>query len=144
MTPLPLKYMHVKERIQEAWSNNSVVLAVGLDIANAFNSLPWRSISKALRWRKRFLHYLCRIIDAYLSNRQIEFTTIDGKVNRRRVLAGVPQGSVLGPILWNLTFDAVVRSQKLPGCDIVCYTVVDTLLLVTARDIHYACETANR
>lgn len=41
--------MLVKSRIQEAWNNNCVALAVGLDVANAFNSVPWPSISKALR-----------------------------------------------------------------------------------------------
>lgn len=46
-------------------------------------------------------------------------------------------------MLWNLTFDAMVRSQKVPGCDIICYAV-DTLILVTAPDVYYACELANR
>lgn len=31
--------------LEEAFSGNNVVLAVGLDVANAFNSLPWGSIS---------------------------------------------------------------------------------------------------
>lgn len=127
----------VRKLIKEAMANNNVVLAIGLDVANAFNSLPWRTISKALRWRKRFPPYLCRIVDAYLSNRCVEFPTISGGVCRRGVLAGVPQGSVLGPLLWNLAFDAVVKSQRLPGCEITCYAD-DTLILVTASDTFYA------
>jgi len=87
--------MRVKGHIQEAVGNNNVVLAVGIDVANAFNSISWSSISKALRWRKGFPHYLCRIIDAYLSNRWIEYIDVDGKIRRHQVLAGVPQGSVL-------------------------------------------------
>lgn len=42
-----------------------------------------------------------------------------------------------------MVFNAVVRSQKLPGCDVVCYAD-DTLILVTAPDTFYACEIANR
>jgi len=133
----------VKRHIQAAMRDNLVVLAVGLDIANAFNSLPWSSVDRALRWRKHFPLYLCRVINAYLADRWIEFMDIDGRVRKREVGAGVPQGSVLGPLLWNLAFDAVVRSQKLPGCEIVCYAD-DTLLLVTAPDTYYACETANK
>jgi len=135
--------MYVKRFIQEALANGNVVLAIGLDIANAFNSLPWRSISKALRWRKKFPAYLCRMIDAYLSSRWVQFPTVGGRLERREVLAGVPEGSVLVPTLWNLAFDAVVRSNKFPGCDIVCYAD-DTLVLVAAPDSYYACETANR
>jgi len=41
--------MRVKNHIQEAMNNNHVVLAVGLDVANAFNSVSWSSISRALR-----------------------------------------------------------------------------------------------
>lgn len=126
--------MTVKGHVRSALRDNLVVLAVGLDIANAFNSLPWGAVDKALRWRKHFPLYLCRIINAYLSDRWIEFADIDGKPRKREVAAGVPQSSVLGPLLWNLAFDAVVRSHKLPGCEIVCYAD-DTLLLVTVGHI---------
>lgn len=43
---------------------------VSLDVANAFNSLPWPSIRKTMR-KKGFPDYLCRIIDSYLSHRSI-------------------------------------------------------------------------
>jgi len=135
--------MTVKSHVQSALRDNLVALAVGLDIANAFNSLPWGTVDKALRWRKHFPLYLCRIINAYLLDRWIEYTDIDGRPRKREIGAGVPQGSVLGPLLWNLAFDAVVRSQRLPGCEIICYAD-DTLLLVTASDTYYVCETANR
>jgi len=46
-----------------------------------------------------FFYYLCRIIDAYLSNRWIEYVDMSGRIKRRQVAADVPQGSVLGPTL---------------------------------------------
>ena len=41
----------------------------------------------------------------------------------------VPQGSVLGPLLWNIVYDAVLRSPMLPDSALACYAD-DTLVLV--------------
>jgi len=41
----------------------------------------------------------------------------------RIVYRGIPQGSVVGPHLWNLGYNAVLREVLLPpGCNVVCYT----------------------
>lgn len=87
----------VRGIVREAVSKGHVVVAISLDIKNAFNSIPWSAIRRAMR-RKGFPSYLRRIVDAYLSDRWIRFPTVEG-VRRRRVNCGVPQDSVLGPLL---------------------------------------------
>lgn len=124
--------MRVKSIAEDAVSRGEVVLAVSLDIANAFNSLPWSCIKEALIYHQMPL-YLRRIIGDYLAERYIFYETREGSC-RSQMSCGVPQGSVLGPLLWNIGYDWVLRGATLSGITVTCYAD-DTL--VTARSQNF-------
>jgi len=52
---------------------------------------------------------------------------------------GIPQRSVLGPLLWNIAYEYVLRIeyQRRPGCGVVGYAD-DTLVLCSARSVEVA------
>lgn len=56
---------------------------------------------------------------------------------------GVPQGSVLGPILWDIGFNRVMTDVVLPpDCTTICYAD-DTLVLAAGEDWEEARSRAN-
>lgn len=120
--------MRVRALAEDTVSRGGVVLAVSLDISNAFNTLPWSCIREALKYH-RVPPYLRRIVGAYLEDRCVIYRGRDG-AGRHQMSCGVPQGSVLGPLLWNIGYDWVLRGELPSGADLTCYAD-DTL--VTAR-----------
>jgi len=120
--------LRVRESVEAATGEGRVALAISLDVANAFNSLPWSIIKRELQERG-VPHYLSRIIDSYLSDRRLCYVGKGGRLRLDRVTCGVPQGSVLGPILWNVGYDRVLRADLPPGCETVGYAD-DTIIIV--------------
>lgn len=87
-----------KSIIEEKINSGAHVMAISLDIFNAFNSVRWSSILRGMQ-SKGIPAYLQKIVLDYLSNREISYKNNKNKLINKKLYCGVPQGSVLGTSL---------------------------------------------
>ncbi|CAD7086205.1 unnamed protein product [Hermetia illucens] len=85
---------------------------VTLDVKNAFNTAKWTKIVEALT-KPQAPKYIVRIVVAFLLGRRLYCNSDDGE-KFFPMTCGVPQGSVLGPLLWLIMYNGVL-TLRLPS-----------------------------
>lgn len=112
-------------------------LLVTLDVRNAFNTLRWSSVNRCIKAR-RINHTLSEVISDYLKDRKICYT-LAGNYNEWAVFGGVPQGSVLGPTLWNIVYDELLSTMLPKNVYMVGYAD-DVSLVLTSHSMQTLTE----
>jgi len=108
--------------------NRNLCTLITLDVKNAFSTASWKGIDDALR-DKNTPTYIVRMVRSYLSDRTLQ---IGNEAERRAVTCGVPQGSVMGPTLWNAIYDGLLRIPTPPGVSLIGFAD-DLAVVVSAR-----------
>lgn len=62
--------------------------------------------------------------------------------HHKKIERGVPQGSILGPLLWDIAYDGVIGILKPRESEIICYAD-DTIILVGGWKIENTIDRAN-
>lgn len=113
---------------------------ITLDVKNAFNTARWPNILGAMR-TMGIPEYLRISISSYFRDRILWYDTEAGP-KRHYVSAGVPQGSVLGPILWNIMYNGILCISKPRGVELHCFAD-DVAVTAVAKTIPELQVTSN-
>jgi len=84
---------------------------------------------------------LVGIIRSYLYEREV-ILEAEGKSKIKKISSGVPQGSVLGPTLWNVMYDDLLEIEQPQGVELVGFAD-DVAMVVVAKTERALMDTAD-
>lgn len=131
--------LEIKEQILDNIENRMLTLGIFLDFRKAFDCVQHDVLLKKLPLYG-IRGVALSLIKSYLTSRT-QYTTINGVSSEIQYIKyGVPQGSVLGPVLFLLYINDIVNIQ---GCSNIILYADDTNVFFSGREIGNLFEQAN-
>lgn len=134
----------VTQFILKAFDSQQYCSAVYVDITEAFDRV-WHE-GLLLKLSKLLPLKLFNILESYLSNRSFLVKGPNGIKSRTcQIRAGVPQGSVLGPILYIIFTSDMPIPSVVPACNLLLSTFADdTVILAASETFQYSIRANQR
>lgn len=111
-----LLLMGLTETVRKCLNEREVSVLVSIDISKAFDQLKHSLLVKKLNVNFNFSRSACRLIWSYLSNRK-QYVSLNGRSSCvLNIKSGVPQGSVVGPILFCVFLNDLVDILSYSRC----------------------------
>ncbi|XP_061729235.1 uncharacterized protein LOC133534169 [Cydia pomonella] len=114
------------KHIRKNLSAKKIITLVSLDIEGAFDSAWWPVIKTRLAEENCPVN-LRRVIDSYLEGRSVR-VRYAGEEYRKQTSKGCVQGSIGGPLLWNLLLDPLLK--QLHNSGVYCQAFADDVVMV--------------
>ena len=114
---------------QDALDSGLDTLVIALDIAGAFDRVWHKGLLAKLQARG-IRGDLLKLLENYMNGRTLQVVVGGQSSQHYPVKAGVPQGSVLGPLLWNIFIDDLLQQHP----EISAYADDSTLTTSYHRD----------
>lgn len=128
-----------KDAANYSHAHRRICAVITIYVRNAFNSASWQTILDELR-KRGINESLTKLFGSYLSERAIIIEAED-LINTIKITSDVPQGSVLGPPLWNVMYNNLLTMQQPEGVELF---VGDIAVIVTALTERILMNSANR
>ena len=121
--------VYFTERVRNELNENKFITCAFPDLSKAFDSINHTILLRKLKCLG-FNDLLLKILTSFLSGRMQRVVVNDETSDWIQLHHGVPQGTILGPLLFNL----YLNDLELKTCEIIQYAD-DTVLLTSHCDL---------
>ena len=106
-----LAVLELVDRITQHLDKGTTHINVYLDVSKAFDTLDHNILRHKLKYYG-IEGTALRLFESYLNERQ-QYVDLDGTNSKyNRILTGVPQGSILGPLLFIIYINDIAQSSN--------------------------------